>query len=115
MTKNATKTNEVITVKSIYDDFKNATIDKVVKINFSDAKSQQYCGFDDFSVNLKKSGYNVYMNTANTEICKSIDKTLVIDDNSKNDTTKKSLRSYLIKFTDYTLLKKCIIAVAKTK
>ena len=111
---NNVKTNEVITVKTIYDDFKTATVNKVVKINYSDAKSQMYTGFDDFSVNMKKSSYNVYMNKTNVDICKSIDKTL-IDEINASDTTKKQLRSYLIRFTDYELLKKCILAIASTK
>lgn len=111
---NNAKTNEVITVKTIYDDFKNATVNKVVKVNFSDTRSQMYTGFDDFSVNMKKSSFNVYMSKTNVDICKSVDKTLIGEINA-SDTTKKKLRSWLIRFTDYELLKKCILAVANTK
>ena len=114
MSKNATKTNEVVTVKTVYDVFVKSVGSNVCKLNFSDAKSQPYCGFDDFSVNMKKSSFNVYMSTANATICTTVDSSLVTEVNA-SDNTKKQLRNTLIRFTDFEVLKKCIIAVAKNR
>ena len=115
-TNNATKTNAtknaMHTVNDIYKVFHTAIGLKPVKVNFSDAKSQQYCGTNDFSVNVKKSMYYVYMSADNAKKCTEIDNALAITDN-KCDTTKKQLRCKLIKFTDYELLKKCIEHIYK--
>lgn len=115
-TNNATKTNAtktaMHTVIDIYKVFHTVIGLKPIKVNFSDAKSQPYCGTSDFSVNVKKSMYYVYMSTDNAKKCTEIDNTLVISDN-KCDTTKKQLRCKLIKFTDYELLKKCIEHIYK--
>ena len=115
-TNNATKTNAtknaMHTVNDIYKVFHTAIGLKPVKVNFSDAKSQQYCGTNDFSVNVKKSMYYVYMSADNAKKCTEIDNALVVTDN-KCDTTKKQLRCKLIKFTDYELLKKCIEHIYK--
>ena len=113
---NATKTNAtktaMHTVNDIYKVFHTAIGSKPIKVNFSDAKSQPYCGTSDFSVNVKKSMYYVYMSADNAKKCTEVDNTLAITDN-KCDTTKKQLRCKLIKFTDYELLKKCIEHIYK--
>ena len=110
-TNNATKTNAtknaMHTVNDIYKVFHTAIGTNPIKVNFSDAKSQQYCGTSDFSVNVKKSMYYVYMSADNAKKCTEIDNALVVTDN-KCDTTKKQLRCKLIKFTDYEVMKKCI-------
>lgn len=115
-TNNATKTNAtktaMHTVNDIYKVFHTAIGLNPVKVNFSDAKSQQYCGTSDFSVNVKKSMYYAYMSTDNAKKCTEINNTLVVTDN-KCDTTKKQLRCKLIKFADYELLKKCIEHIYK--
>ena len=115
-TNNATKTNAtktaMHTVNDIYKVFHTVIGLKPIKVNFSDAKSQPYCGTSDFSVNVKKSMYYVYMSTDNAKKCTEVDNTLVVNDN-KCDTTKKQLRCKLIKFTDYELLKKCIEHIYK--
>lgn len=112
-TKNATATkNAMHTVNDIYKVFHTAIGIKPIKVNFSDAKSQSYCGTSDFSVNVKKSMYYAYMSTDNAKKCTEIDNTLAIIDN-KHDTTKKQLRCKLIKFTDYELMKKCIEHIYK--
>ena len=111
--KNNTKTNTtntMLTVNEVYKLFTDAVNGRVCKLNFSDAKSQPYCGYDDFSVNMKKSSYNVYMSANNAVICQSVDDTIIVNDNLC-DTTKKQLRCKLVKFTDTDLLKKCIDAV----
>ena len=110
-TVNATK-NTMHTVNDIYKVFHTAIGSKPIKVNFSDAKSQPYCGTSDFSVNVKKSMYYVYMSADNAKKCTEIDNTLAITDN-KCDTTKKQLRCKLIKFTDYELMKKCIEHIYK--
>lgn len=108
---NSTKTNKTFesNVKTVYNYFQTKVIenDGVAKINFSDAKSQQYCGFDDFSVNMKKSTYVVYMSENNSNICKTVDKKLTVEINA-SDTTKKQLRCKRIVFDDFNVLKKCI-------
>ena len=113
---NATKTNAtktaMHTVNDIFTVFHAAIGLKPIKVNFSDAKSQPYCGTSDFSVNVKKSMYYVYMSADNAKKCTEVDNTLAITDN-KYDTTKKQLRCKLIKFTDYELLKKCIEHIYK--
>jgi len=114
MSKNATKTNEVVTVKTVYDVFVKSVGSNVCKLNYSDAKSQPYCGFDDFSVNMKKSSFNVYMSDVNATVCTTVDNTLTVEVNA-SDTTKKQLRCKLIRFTDFTVLKKCIDAVSKNR
>lgn len=115
-TNNATKTNAtknaMHTVNDIYKVFHTAIGLNPVKVNFSDAKSQQYCGTSDFSVNVKKSMYYAYMSADNAKKCTEIDNTLAITDN-KCDTTKKQLRCKLIKFTDYEVMKKCIEHIYK--
>lgn len=110
-TNNATK-NAMHTVNDIYKVFHTVIGLKPVKVNFSDAKSQQYCGTSDFSVNIKKSMYYVYMSTDNAKKCIEIDNTLVITDN-KHDTTKKQLRNKLIRFdmNQFETLVKCIKTV----
>ena len=110
-TNNATK-NAMHTVNDIYKVFHAAIGLNPVKVNFSDAKSQQYCGTSDFSVNVKKSMYYVYMSADNAKKCTEIDNTLAITDN-RCDTTKKQLRCKLIKFTDYEVMKKCIEHIYK--
>ena len=110
-TNNATK-NAMHTVNDIYKVFHTAIGTNPIKVNFSDAKSQQYCGTSDFSVNVKKSMYYVYMSTDNAKKCTEVDNTLVVNDN-KCDTTKKQLRCKLIKFTDYEVMKKCIEHIYK--
>ena len=107
-------TNTILNVTEMYSVFTDAVNGRVCKLNYSDAKSQPYCGYDDFSVNMKKSSYNVYMSANNAVICQSVDDTIVVDDNLC-DTTKKQLRSKLVKFTDTELLKKCINAVTDAK
>lgn len=108
---NSTKTNKTFesNVKTVYNYFQTKVLenDGVAKINFSDAKSQQYCGFDDFSVNMKKSNYVVYMSENNANICKTVDKKLTVEINA-SDTTKKQLRCKRIVFDDFNALKKCI-------
>lgn len=111
---NATKTNTMLTLDAVYALFVDGVNGKPIKLNYSNAKSQPYCGFDDFSVNMKKTAYNVYMNEINRDICTMIDKNLVVEPNAC-DTTKKQLRSWLIRFTDTDTLKKCITAVAKSR
>lgn len=117
MTKNTNKTNTnnaMLTLNEVYKLFTDAVNGRPCKLNYSDAKSQPYCGFDDFSVNFKKSSYNVYMSENNATICASVDKSLTIDDNPC-DTTKKQLRCKLVKFTDTEILKKCIDAVTTAR
>ena len=109
-TEKTNTTNTMLTVNEVYKLFTDAVNGRVCKLNFSDAKSQPYCGYDDFSVNMKKSSYNVYMSANNATICQSVDDTIIVDDNLC-DTTKKQLRCKLVKFTDTELLKKCIDAV----
>jgi len=110
MSKNSNKVNTMVAVDELYRMFTEAVNGKVCKLNYSDAKAQQYAGYDDFSVNLKKTSYNVYMSAANADICVAVDKSLEVMDNPC-DTTKKQLRCKLIKFSDTELLKKCIEAV----
>lgn len=104
----------MLTVNEVYKLFTNAVNGRVCKLNYSDAKSQPYCGYDDFSVNMKKSSYNVYMSENNAVICQSVNDTIIVDDNLC-DTTKKQLRCKLVKFTDTELLKKCIDAVTTAR
>lgn len=111
---NNTKTNTMVTVNELYKVFNDAVNGRVAKINYSDAKSQPYCGFDDFSVNMKKTTYNVYMNDINRDICLKLDKKLTATKNDC-DTTKKQLRCNLIKFDNIETLKKCINAVTDNR
>ena len=115
--KNIEKKDKAFTsnVTEVYAVFAEAVNNRPgCKINFSDAKSQQYAGLDDFSVNMKKSFYNVYMSEANAELCKKQDKDLEVLENP-SDTTKKQLRCRLIRFEDFDVLKKCISAVVETR
>ena len=114
--KNIEKKDKAFTsnVTEVYAVFVDAVDKRPCKLNFSDAKSQQYAGFDDFSVNMKKSFYNVYMSEANAEICKKQDKDLKVLENP-SDTTKKQLRCRLIRFEDFDVLKKCIQAVTEAR
>lgn len=111
---NSKKVNTMLTVTELYKVFTDTVNGRVVKINYSDAKSQPYCGYDDFSVNLKKTTYNVYMNDINRDICLKLDKKLTATKN-ECDTTKKQLRCNLIKFDDIETLKKCIVAVTDNR
>ena len=109
---NATKTNATVNVNDVYKVFVNAVDGKPCKLNFSDAKSQPYCGLPSFSVNMKKTGFMVYMNETNATICTDIDKSLTVNVNDC-DTTKNGLRNRSIKFAlnQYETLTKCINAV----
>lgn len=109
---NATKTNATVNVNDVYTVFVNAVNGKPCKLNFSDAKSQPYCGLPSFSVNMKKNGFMVYMNETNANTCLSIDKSLTVNVNDC-DTTKNGLRNRSIKFSldKYETLCKCINAV----
>ena len=114
---NNKKVNTMLNVTDVYKLFTDAVNGRVTKINCSghDGKvAQPYCGFDDFSVNIKKSSYNVYMNDVNRDICLSIDKKLTATHNDC-DTTKKQLRCNLIKFDNIETLKKCIVAVTENR
>lgn len=81
-----------------------------VKLNYSDA-TQQYTGFTDFSVNMRRASYRVYMNDANTKVCTAIDSALTVHDAPHS--TKSGARDFYIDFTDFSVLKKCIEVVAK--
>lgn len=109
---NATKTNATVNVNDVYKVFVNAVDGVPCKLNFSNAKSQPYCGLSSFSVNMKKSGFMVYMNESNATICTDIDKSLTVNVNDC-DTTKNGLRNRSIKFAlnQYETLCKCINAV----
>lgn len=109
---NATKTNATVNVNDVYKVFVNAVNGVPCKLNFSDAKSQPYCGLPSFSVNMKKTGFMVYMNETNANTCLSIDKSLTVNVNDC-DTTKNGLRNRSIKFSldKYDVLVKCISAV----
>lgn len=109
---NTDKVNRIISVSDVYSVFVNAVNGKPCKLNYSNAKSQTYCGLPSFSVNMKKTGFSVYMSSENSEICKSIDNTLIVIDNF-SDTTKNQLRCKLIKFSldRFDTLIKCINAV----
>jgi len=109
---NATKTNITVNVNDVYKVFVNAVDGKPCKLNYSDAKSQPYCGLPSFSVNMKKTGFMVYMNESNANTCLSVDKSLTVNVNDC-DTTKNSLRNRSIKFAlnQYETLCKCINAV----
>ena len=109
---NATKTNATVNVNDVYKVFVNAVDGKPCKLNFSDAKSQPYCGLPNFSVNMKKTGFMVYMSETNATICTDIDKSLTVNVNDC-DTTKNGLRNRSIKFAlnQYETLVKCINAV----
>lgn len=111
---NSKKVNTMLTVTDVYKLFTDAVNGRVCKLNFSDAKSQPYCGYDDFSVNMKKTTYNVYMNNVNRDICIGIDNKLTASHNDC-DTTKKQLRCNLIKFDNIETLKKCIVAVTNNR
>ena len=110
--KNTDKVNATINVNDVYKVFVNAVDGKPCKLNYSDAKSQPYCGLPSFSVNMKKTGFMVYMNEVNATICTDIDNTLTVNVNDC-DTTKNSLRNRSIKFAldKYETLCKCINAV----
>lgn len=109
---NATKTNATVNVTDVYKVFVSAVNGAPCKLNFSDAKSQPYCGLPSFSVNMKKSGFMVYMSETNATICTDIDKSLTVNVN-ECDTTKNGLRNRSIKFSldKYETLCKCINAV----
>lgn len=109
---NNEKTNATVNVNDIYKVFVNAVDGKPCKLNYSDAKSQPYCGLPSFSVNMKKSGFMVYMSETNANTCLSVDKSLTVNVNDC-DTTKNGLRNRSIKFTlnQYETLCKCINAV----
>lgn len=117
-TTNATTTNttvnEMMNVVEIYNVFTTELLNnnRIAKVNFSDARTAPYCGLNDFSVNVKKSFYNVYMSTENANKCMSVNDKLVVLDN-QCDTTKKQLRCKLIRFdkTDIETLLKCIKTV----
>lgn len=115
---NATKTNatatEIMSVAALYNVFTTALLEnnRIAKVNYSDAKAAPYVGLNDFSVNVKKSFYNVYMSTENANKCMTVDDSLTVLDNGC-DTTKKQLRCKLIRFemTDIEKLLKCIKVV----
>lgn len=108
-TANATKT-VMHTVDDIHEVFVKSIGTAPIKINFSDAV-QKYTGFTDFSVNFRKSLYRVYMSSANTKVCTTIDDTLTVCDAPHS--TKCGSRDFYIDFTDFNVLKKCIEVVAK--
>ena len=110
--KNAEKKNTILTVSELFNVFSTELVGVPVKINYSDAKAAPYTGLDSFSVNVKKRGYNVYMNASNAELCKKQISTLEVHENPC-DTTKKQLRSKLIQFTDSEQLVNCIKIVCK--
>lgn len=115
---NATKTNatavEMMNVTELYNVFTTELLNnnRIAKVNFSDARTAPYTGLNDFSVNVKKSFYNVYMSTENANKCVSVNDKLVVLDN-QCDTTKKQLRCKLIRFdkNDRDALLKCIKTV----
>lgn len=114
-TNNNPKTNTVVTVNDVYAVFAKCVNNRPLKLNYSDAKSQMYCGTNDFSVNMKKSSYVVYLSKHNVEVIKSlIDGKLTVTENA-SDTTKKQLRCMKVVFDDFALLKKCIIAVVNDR
>ena len=110
----ATTTATMKTVNELYNVFVTELLknNKVEKVNFSDAKTAPYCGLNNFSINVKKSFYNVYMNTENANKCTAIDKNLTVLENGC-DTTKKQLRNKLIRFemNQIETLEKCIKTV----
>lgn len=112
---NNEKTNATVNVNDVYKVFVNAVDGKPCKLNFSDAKSQPYCGLSNFSVNIKKTGFMVYMSESNATICTNIDNKLTVNVNDC-DTTKNGLRNRSIKFAldKYETLCKCINAVVST-
>lgn len=114
---NATKTNatvEMMNVTELYNVFTNELLanNRIAKVNYSDAKTAPYTGLNDFSINVKKSFYNVYMSTENANKCMTVNDKLVVLDN-QCDTTKKQLRCKLIRFdkNDRDALLKCIKTV----
>ena len=113
MSKTATATNatanKMMTVTELYNVFTTELLknNRIEKVNYSDAKSQPYVGLNNFSVNLKKSSYNVYMSVDNATKCIEKFKNLVAYENGC-DTTKKQLRNRLIKFDDTKTLTECI-------
>lgn len=115
---NATATNatvnEMMTVNELYNVFTTELINnnRIAKVNFSDAKTAPYTGLNDFSVNVKKSFYNVYMSTENANKCMTVNDKLSVLENAC-DTTKKQLRCKLIRFdkNDRDTLVKCIKTV----
>ena len=113
-TTNNAKTNVVVTVNDVYAVFAKCVNNRPLKLNYSDAKSQMYCGTNDFSVNMKKSGFVVYMSEHNVDVIKSINNKLVATENA-SDTTKNRLRCMKVVFDDFAVLKKCINAVINDK
>ena len=115
--KNQSKENTavaMVAINEVYAELVKAVDGRPCKLNYSDAKSQPYCGYDDFSINMKKASYNVYMSSANADICIHTVKGLEVEDNPC-DTTKKQLRCKLVKFTDWETLKKCIASVTANR
>jgi hypothetical protein len=106
--------NEMMNVTELYNVFTSALLEnnRIAKVNYSDAKTAPYTGLNDFSVNVKKSFYNVYMSVDNANKCMSVNDKLVVLDN-QCDTTKKQLRCKLVRFdkTDRDTLLKCIKVV----
>ena len=121
---NATKTNAKIDTVLSFTDLKNHCENimfshkKMVNTISSDAKSQQYYGFGDFSINLKSKWYAVYMSEKNRDLCVEVAPQLEkqVEINS-GDTTKQNLRSWCIKFqpTQFELLSKCFETVLLSK
>lgn len=110
---NATNNNAKVTMMTIDDIhavFAKSIGTTPVKLNYSDAV-QKYTGFTDFSVNMRKSLYRVYMSDANTKVCTTIDNELVVHDAPHS--TKSGARDFYIDFTSFDTLKKCIEVVAK--
>lgn len=113
-TNNATVNNNEKVVMHTIDDVHEVFVKSIgtapVKLNYSDA-IQKYTGTTDFSVNMRKSLYRVYMSDANTKVCTTIDNTLTVC--NAPHSTKSGSRDFYIDFTDYNVLKKCIEVVAK--
>lgn len=110
---NAKVNNAKVTMHTV-DDIHTVFVKSIgttpLRINFSDA-TQQYTGFTDFSVNMKRATYRVYMSDANAKLCTGIDNTLTVCDAPHS--TKNGSRDFYIDFTDFNVLKQCIESVAK--
>lgn len=116
--KNATVNNATVnnakvamhTIDDVHAIFAKSIGTVPVKLNYSDAV-QKYTGFTDFSVNMRKSLYRVYMSDTNVKVCTAIDDTLTVCDAPHS--TKSGARDYYIDFTSFDTLKKCIETIAK--
>lgn len=118
---NATKTNTTTIEKldKVYAHFIKCVNGKpFAKVNYSNA-SEKYCGFTDFSVNMR-NGYTVYMSEQNVDICKSVlgNKITVGDDRVNKLGQPKSYnksRPFFITFDNEKKLLDCITKVTENK